>query len=249
MKKSQLFLLLALLTCIKSISAQELSLYVKKGNALVGQSKYKDGAIVMLKPNETAQVETGSLVILKGENMIAEVKPGKYNYKELKKLLPAKRTFTESFINAATNQHITIKRSAGVVTRGNNDDPWAYSPADSLYILSDSLRLKAGNEPLRLLSEIKLFALAGNDTLYLSANKLVHQLKTPPTGQYCWVYEAKYGTTRRPYKNYFVVPSTNQKQQKLNAFIEFKNGLDGFSVEMQELLREEYMLENNLYIE
>jgi hypothetical protein len=249
MKKSQLFLLLALLACMKSITAQELSLYLKKGNALVGQREYKAGAVVLIKPTELTLVETGSLVMLKGDNMIAEVKPGKYNYKELRKLLPTKRTFTESFINTATNQQVATKRSAGVVTRGNNDDPWAYSPTDSLYILSDSLSLKAGNEPLRLLSEIKLYALIGNDTLYLSANKLVHKLKTPSAGRYCWVYEAKYGTTRRTYKNYLVVPSETEKHQRLNAYIEFKNGLDGFSVEMQNLLRLDYIQENKIYIE
>jgi hypothetical protein len=249
MKKSQLFLLFALLSCIKSIYAQELSLYVKKGNAFVGQMEYKAGAVVLIKPNELTLVETGSLVILKGDNMIVEVKPGKYKHSELKKLLTAKRTFTESFIKAATNQQVTSKRSAGVVTRGNNDDPWEYSPSDSLYILSDSLSLKAGNEPLRLFSEIKLYELTGTDTLYLSANKLVHKLKTPAAGKYCWVYEAKYGTTPRTYKNYFVVPSETEKHQKLNAYIEFKNGLDWFSPEMQNLLRLDYIQENKIYIE
>jgi hypothetical protein len=238
-----------LLACIKSISAQELSLYIKKGNALVGQMEYKAGAVVLIKPNELTLVETGSLVILKGDNMIAEVKPGKYKHSELKKLLTAKRTFTESFIKAATKQQVTSKRSAGVVSRGNNDDPWEYSPSDSLYILSDSLSLKAGNEPLRLISEVKLYALSSTDTLYLSANKLDHKLKTPSAGKYCWVYEAKYGTTRRPYKNYFVVPSETEKHQKLNAYIEFKNGLDGFSPEMQVLLLQDYMQEQKIYLE
>jgi hypothetical protein len=249
MKKSQLFLLLVLLACIKSISAQELSLYIKKGNALVGQMEYKAGAVVLIKPNELTLVETGSLVILKGDNMIAEVKPGKYKHSELKKLLTAKRTFTESFINTATNQQISTKRSAGVVTRGDNDDPWAYSPADSLFILSDSLILKTGKNPLKLMTPIKIYAEFGKDTIYLSSDKLNHKFKTPPEGKYCWEYKAKLGSVTKLYKNWFTVPSDEPKKQKLVAYHEYERNLKDFSAEMRSLLLEEFLEVNNIYFD
>ncbi len=248
MKKSQLFIFLALLAFIKSLSAQNLSLYVKKGNTHVDQLEYKTGAVIIVKPNATAQIEVGSMVILKGDNMIAEVKPGKYNYIELKKLLPKKRTFTESFINTATNQQISAKRSAGVVTRGDNDDPWAYSPADSLFVLSDSLTLKTGNNPLKLMTPIKIYAEFGKDTIYLSADKLTYKFKSPPEGKYFWEYSAKLGSETKQYKNWFTVPGDEQKKQKLEAYHEYERGLKDFSAEMRSLLLKEFLEVNNIYL-
>jgi hypothetical protein len=248
MKKILLLLLLSFCFSARFVSAQYISLYVKKGKALVEGKEIIAGEVRKVKSKESVQIETGSLVIIRGENTIAEVKPGKYSYRNLEKLLPRKNSFTESFINTATNQQISTKRSAGAVTRGDNDDPWAYSPADSLLILSDSLILKAGNTPLRLMSAVKMYAESGKDTIYLSADKLTHKFKTPPEGKYCWEYKAKLGSVTKSYKNWFTVPEDEPKKQKLVAYHEYERNLKKFSSELRSLLLEEFLEVNNIYL-
>ena len=247
MNKTLLLLLLSYCFSAKFVSAQDLSLYVKKGKALVEGKEFKAGEIRKVNSNESVQIETGSLVIIRGNNTITEVKAGKYSYKNLEKLLPRKESFTESFINIATNQQIATKRSAGVVTRGDNDDPWAFSPADSLLILSDSLTLITGSNPLKLMTQIKIYAEFGKDTIYLSADKLTHKFKTPPEGKYCWEYKAKLGSETKQYKNWFTVPGDEQKKQQLVAYHEYERGLKDFSAEMRSLLLEEFLEANSIY--
>jgi hypothetical protein len=248
MKKTLLLLLLSFCFFVKFVSAQDISLYVKKGKAIVSGNEYKMGEVCKVKSNESIKIETASLVIIRGNNSIAEVKPGNYSYKKLENLLPREKSFTESFINTAINQQIAAKRSAGVVTRGNNYNPWGYSPSDSLLILSDSLTLITGHNPLKLMSEIKMYADLGKDTIYLSSEKLTHKLKTPLEGNYCWEYEAKLGSKSRKYKNWFTVPGSEQKKHKLDAYHEFEKGLEGFSAEMRSLLIEEFLEANNIYL-
>jgi hypothetical protein len=232
------------------ISAQQMELFVKKGNVSILDKKYSSGEVITLKPGAILITQSETICLLKKDGNIAEIKAKKsYNYKELLKLVSISKSYTSAFIDVATNQQIATKKSGGISTRGNGNDPWEYFPKDSVFILTDSLTISAGYFPLKLLSDIKLQEINSDKIIFFTKNHLNHTLKTPLPGTYTWKYEAEVESEKGNASNIFFVPTAERKHQMLSEFKFYEASLIEFSYETRDLLLQEYRELHKIYPE
>ncbi len=228
--------------CSHFVFTQTIDLFVKKGDVFVSSKKVKVGEVIKLKTSDVLELGTNARVIIKGNATMAEVPAGlKYSYKKLKNILAKKTTYSKAFVEVVTNQQVTLKKSAGVTTRGGDFDPWEYFPSDSSIILVDSLELSFGSENLRLLTNILIYQKGKTDTLVLTKNSLHNKITGLSPGLYIWEYTAKYTDTSRKYQNFFIIPSDLDRKKHLDEYFEFQKSLEDFSPDMRDLLMNEYL--------
>ena len=249
MNQTKLFLTICFSVIFHFFNAQQLQLFIKKGEARLSGIKYSSGHVLTIKSEDKLNVESGTVCILKRKDKIAEIKDAKmYSYKELLKLVSVSKSYTKAFISVATNQQVSLKKSAGITTRGFDENPWDYSPKDSVIILSDSLIIKAGCSPLKLLSDINLYQINSSTSFVLSKDELIHKIKTPSPGIYMWKYSAELKLDKGNASNVFIVPDILRKQQLLSDYKIYEASLIDFSEEIRQLLLEEYCELQKIYI-
>ena len=230
-------------------NAQDITLYVKKGNVDYANQVLKAGDKQIVKKGDAVKVHVGGLALLNRDKSWVEVPQNKVlSYAELEKLIPQKKGYSSAFVTATTNQTYAKKRSAGVTTRGGQGESESYSPLDSLFILSDSIKLTVGGSAVKLQSDIKLFEISKGDTVVYSRSANTHAIVCPAPGEYSWVYT--FTRDRKTYKasNYFIVPNKTKRADLEKQLQEYKNELSEFSEEMKTALIEEYCDANKIYL-
>jgi|GEM_PF-2660550 hypothetical protein len=245
-----LFTLIIIVCCAQAGIAQEIQLLVKKGTAVVSEKVVQPGQIVTLNSDQVIKVQPSSLVMLRKNNAIVELKPGQtYTFKAATQNFKNSKGFTASFSDLIFSQEFSVQDKSASSTRGNNDDPLAFSPADGVRILTDSLSLQAGGDKSTLLSDVLLFGSGLPDTLRFTQSRHDHRLATPATGNYGWQYQAQTGLKPTTVKVSFTVPTAEEKAQLLKQYEAHQSSLKSFSPEMKEILLMEYCLQNKIYVE
>lgn len=246
MKK--VFSLIFSLLFLNAANSQDITLYVKKGSVDLQNQVLKAGVKQIIKKNDVVKVHSGGLVLLNRDNSWVEVPQNQLlSFGELEKLFPPKKTFSGAFFTVTTNQAYSQKKSAGAITRGGQEDKESFSPDDSLYIISDSIRITVGGAAVKLLSDIKLFEKSSGDTIVYSGAYNTHLIKCPAPGEYIWKY--KFTRDRKNYSanNYFIVPNQAKRDELENALKEYIAELGYFSEEMKTFLIDEYCFVNKIY--
>ena len=230
-------------------SAQPIQVFVKKGSIELGNKMYNSGAIAQMDAGQTLDINPGALCLMKMGSRLVELQAGKtYSYEQVKSQLKPSTGFGEAFVQTITQQQVVQKRTPGITTRGNEADPWEYTPKDSVCILSDSLTIKAGNPPLRLREGIRLMGAHNNIDTVFDANLLHFTIQTPREGTYVWSYQGVLENKKGTGRNVFFVPPPQQKKMLLEDYLAFKKSLGSFSEEMQKFLLKEYQEVQRIYL-
>lgn len=239
-------LILIIFICISTFlfSQNKKMLVVKKGIVSLSAKKIKSGQIELLKNTDTIKVSPASLVFITNNKKIVELKPNKtYTPKEIRKLfVSTKISFNDDFINIIMNQKYHIEDKVGSTSRGAEEN-WEYIPNDGFKALEKIIYLKVNQNTSELSTDIKLFRLGDNDTLFLKVSDLSKGIKLEKSGEYHWVYTSEKGI----YDNNFFIPPNEEQKQLKEAFLNFKNSILNFSPEMQEQLLKEYLYVNRLF--
>lgn len=231
--------------------SQDLRLLVKKGNAYVSEQPVPAGKLVLIKSSDNVRIPPNTLSLVQNNGAIAELSPGKsYSYADLLLFFKSKKNFIISFFDVILNQDFSRKQQTASTTRGNNrrDDDLSFSPKDSVYILSDSITLKAGSGFSELISDIKLYRVGSNDTLFFSKQSNAHRVALKVPGIYLWEYRLQYGLDKILFVNTFSVPDNREKAELLHSYMDYKKAIKEFSVPMQEQLIYEYMQLKKVHI-
>lgn len=231
------------LCCLMAVFsvAQPVDVFVKKGDVSVSGRVVPSGQTAQVGAGDQLRVLAESVALVRWKTSIAEVQAGKtYTYERLLGLFRGGKSFSKAFLEVVTNQQYVVTKSSGVTMRSDPSDMWAYSPADSFRVLGDSLVLSAGNDGMRLLTDIRLYRKGGIDTIHLPADRLRHVLTCPPPGTYGWTYMVEGGGRRGEADNMFLVPDAAEKSALLAAYRAHRDSLAGFSGELRGLLLEEY---------
>jgi hypothetical protein len=242
-KRNIIFGLFVFATCFL-FSQGENMVIVKKGVVTLSSKKIKSGHIEILKNTDTIKVSPASLVFVTNNKKLVELSPNKtYAPKEISKLFVSSKTsFNDDFINLIMNQKYHIDNKVGSTSRGA-DENWEYLPNDGFKALENTVYLKVNENTNKLSTDIKLYRLGDNDTLFLKVLDLSKGVKLEKPGEYHWKYTAKAGI----YDNNFIIPSTDDQKQLKETFDNFKNSISNFTPEMQEQLLQEYLFVNKIF--
>ncbi|MFN6037718.1 MAG: hypothetical protein ACK452_04570, partial [Bacteroidota bacterium] len=170
-----------------------------------------------------------------------------YSHNDLAKITSKNSGFTKSCLAVLTNQDYSIKKLYGSSTRGGSDDPWYYDPKDSLIILSDSILFKVGNSSSELTTDISLYDTIIKNKMILDKKSNIHKIKCPEPGNYTWNYNIKYGSEKKNYRNFFIVPELKEKETILKDYNDFMDAISKFSLELQQCLEEEFCSIKKIY--
>lgn len=231
------------------VFAQPIQVFVKKGSIELGTKMYNSGDIAQIDGGQTLDINSGALCLVKMGSRLVELQPGKtYSYEQVKSQLKPSTRFGEAFVQTISQQHVIQKRAPGITTRGNEEDPWEFTPKDSVSILSDSLTFKAGNPPLRLKEGIRLTNAHNYVDTVFDVNLLHITTQTPLEGTYVWSYQGVLENKKGIANNVFFVPPPEQKKKLMDDYLAFKKSLGGFSEAMKDVLLKEYQEVQRIYL-
>ena len=219
-------------------------LVVKKGVVTLSSKKIKSGQIEILKNTDTIKLSPASLVFVTNNKKLIELSPSKtYAPKEIVKLFASSKTsFNDDFIKLIMNQKYHIEVKVGSTSRGLEEN-WDYLPNDSFKSLENKVFLKVNQNSNKLTTDVKLYKIGDQDTIYVKASELYNGIKLDKPGEYHWVYT----TEKDFYDNNFFIPHSEEQQQLKEAFLNFKKSILNFSTEIQEQLLQEYLYINKLF--
>jgi hypothetical protein len=204
----------------------------------------KSSAIVY---NEKSKIELGSLVEEKYKTI--------YLIKSLKKEKTG--SMTTNFYRYMNRMYAQMKEKeeskgtvVGAVSRGFNDSPPGFSPADSVIILSDTLELNWGSGSTRLRGNLVVINETTDDTVFNNVLEESHLLlRSLSSGQYSWNYDLVENGKSLVYKyhNIFIIPSTDQKRKLMSEYKNFMKEIIDLSPKVIHKLRNDFINRNQYY--
>jgi hypothetical protein len=240
------FLWLIFLFSGNSILCQNVQLYVKKGTALVNGRLVKAGQVSKIDKADELDVSPKSLAFILNENKIAELASGKnYKFKDLEGLTKSKEGYSKAFISVLTNQDYRQKDQSGISLRNTPEtELWGFMPPDSFFVLAEKFNFHAGRKGCHFLSKIHVEGPSIKDSIPSADVNFEYSLKDLAPGEYSWTYQLACEGLTKSFKNVFSIPTQSERKVLIDKLNKFKGLLNGFSIEMQNQLTEEYKFQN-----
>jgi hypothetical protein len=197
--------------------------------------------------NEKSKIEIGSSTEEKYKtiSLIESLKKGE------------QRSITTNFYRYMNIMYAQMKEKeeskgtvVGAVSRGSNDTPVLFSPADSALILSDTLELRWGNASTRLMGNLVIISETKNEKIYNNAPAGDHLLiRSLTPGSYSWNYDLVEKGKSRVYKyhNEFIIPSVDQKRILISEVENFVKDISNLSPEVKYKLRSDFLTQKKYY--
>lgn len=230
--------------------AQPIQVYVMKGKVEIRKRTVFATLKDSISKGEVLETFSNSVVLArKGKKIIYLSKAKKYTYTDINAMFKPSVRSSSGLLKVLHNYNPEIKQEAGVTMRGESDisDPTFYLPADSFIVLNQPVKLIIGKDINGPSSEVIVYRFESADTIKLPAGKTEYVLSLNEPGMYYWEYSTRGDGKSYKFKNNFIIPTQEEKQQILAAIINFKVEISAFDQETQILLLDEYYKFHRLY--